>query len=410
MIIKPHPQAELKKYGELELWEWHAEGIRNLELTGVGVMPDYEADALAGKFVDDAHYELIVVEDCDIYKPRGNDVLAMFDGESSSEDRLLISFRKGVVPIEQAQEAGKILKSAASKSDNRGLAAGPVDVRKLRSNAQGGNLVQIGNRTTRVRYELPDGSIGTTDVANKVRSGIAGNFDATPRHPFCRETSWSRSHPGKTERVHPFLESIDACFQSQAPVRWQRQKDFVEEHDITGNGWCLGNTVFTTLTVNHSFRTACHKDAGDFPGGYGNLTVCEFRPYKGGYTGLVQYKIAVDVRMGDFLAMDVHEWHANTEVFPLEAPPEGEEWDDLWNKGFDRISFVCYARFHMKRCKSQEEELAIHQEWYSKFLPPKDHAVANEEGRVVEAAMAETEMAVLQSMLAAEEDDYGSAT
>ena len=40
--------------------------------------------------------------------------------------------------------------------------------------------------------------------------------------------------------------------------------------------------------------------------------------YQGGYTIFPQFGIAVDVRNNDFLAMDVHQWHSNTEIYETE--------------------------------------------------------------------------------------------
>jgi hypothetical protein len=69
------------------------------------------------------------------------------------------------------------------------------------------------------------------------------------------------------------------------------------------------------------------------------------------------------VRTGDFLAMDVHEWHCNTELY--EAPADKEfnkklpkvHHDDVstgtlgGDKPFTRISFVCYLREKLRGCK-----------------------------------------------------------
>ena len=74
-----------------------------------------------------------------------------------------------------------------------------------------------------------------------------------------------------------------------------------------------------------------NKNGGDFKEGYGNLTVLEKGDYTGGYTVFPQYGVGVNVRQGDFLAMDVHEWHANTEINLLSSKSE-------------RISFICYLR------------------------------------------------------------------
>ncbi len=90
-MSKPHPTAELKNFAGLEAWEWYEGSIRNLELTGVGVLADFEEAKLQGCFVEAEHYAVILEEDCDVYKPRSQDVLAMFEGEESAENRLLLS-------------------------------------------------------------------------------------------------------------------------------------------------------------------------------------------------------------------------------------------------------------------------------------------------------------------------------
>jgi hypothetical protein len=60
------------------------------------------------------------------------------------------------------------------------------------------------------------------------------------------------------------------------------------------------------------------------------LAVIEKGKYTGGETCLPQYGIGVDVREGDILLMDVHEWHAN---LPIKL-----------EKGAERMSVVCYLR------------------------------------------------------------------
>ena len=55
--------------------------------------------------------------------------------------------------------------------------------------------------------------------------------------------------------------------------------------------------------------------------------------YEGGFTGFPQYGVAVDARHGDFVAMDVHQWHCNTSIV-----------------GNGRLSVVCYLRSGMLKC------------------------------------------------------------
>ena len=65
-------------------------------------------------------------------------------------------------------------------------------------------------------------------------------------------------------------------------------------------------------------------------------------PYKGSYTGFPQYGVAVDCRTGDFLAMDVHQVHANTTFEPQDETSQ-------------RVSLVSYLREGIiKRCGDQK--------------------------------------------------------
>ena len=108
----------------------------------------------------------------------------------------------------------------------------------------------------------------------------------------------------------------------------------------------IPNTSFSTITINYNWRTALHKDNGDFKNGFGNLLILQEGNYKGGYLGFPRYGVCFDVRMGDFLAMDVHEWHCNTEIKGI--TPE-----------FTRLSVVCYLREKMEKCKDTSLKEAI---------------------------------------------------
>ena len=86
--------------------------------------------------------------------------------------------------------------------------------------------------------------------------------------------------------------------------------------------------------------------------------------YHGGYTLFPQYRIGFDLRTGDFLAMDVHEWHCNTELYETEADKKINaalpriHKDDLETgtqgaeRPFTRVSFVCYLREKLQKCTS----------------------------------------------------------
>ena len=111
------------------------------------------------------------------------------------------------------------------------------------------------------------------------------------------------------------------------------------------------DTAFSTATINYNWQTALHRDAGDFEEGFGNLVILEDpgkerMKWKGGFLGFPQYKVAVDVRNGDYLAMDVHQWHANTEIIPIDKSHHSKA--ELEHA---RLSIVSYLRKNMIKCE-----------------------------------------------------------
>ena len=100
--------------------------------------------------------------------------------------------------------------------------------------------------------------------------------------------------------------------------------------------------------------------------GFGNLSVIERGKYHGGYTLFPRYKVGFDLRTGDFLAMDVHEWHCNTEMretaedkaFNKSLPEiylnNKETGTQGIDKPYSRLSFVCYLREKLVKCKASE--------------------------------------------------------
>jgi hypothetical protein len=156
----------------------------------------------------------------------------------------------------------------------------------------------------------------------------------------------------------PFIRAIDKCFATLVPDRHALQEKAAKQKPLLH----ITDTAFSSVTINRNFRTALHKDAGDFKEGYGNLSVIERGEYHGGYTLFPQYRIGFNVRTGDFLAMDVHEWHANTELYETEGDKKANKLiprihkDDLEtgtlgsDKIFSRVSFVCYLREKLRKC------------------------------------------------------------
>lgn len=181
----------------------------------------------------------------------------------------------------------------------------------------------------------------TTNYAKSVYSGVAGWYDRYPRIPYGRATSYTEKHPELFAKSYSFLQSLNRGFKELLPWRWNNQKRAADKIDPR---FLVPETVFTTITVNKSFRTACHRDAGDLNEGLSNLLVLGDGEYTGGYLVFPEYRVAVNVRPGDLLLVNNHEIiHGNTEI-------------KLNHEKAERISLVCYFREAMLELKSWEYE------------------------------------------------------
>lgn len=357
-----------------------------------------DCEHLLGQFVDEQHYDLLVEEDMDFYAPPSI-------GEENSEKNIIFKFRKNWFTEEQQSLAYNGLREAAVETQNRGTAAGPKagtlgnrewvteyqfeimdqflnpaenlfgeDPIQTIMNKYGDNRSSMPSsrgqvwsinrtkdegfqfdewveevrkmsgddakkETKRVLKEL----VCQTTYANSVFSGIAGYFDRYPRIPYGRPTSFTANNYEKFEMGFPFLQSLSEGFKQLLPIRWEEQNKACKKLD---EKFVVPGTVFTTITVNKTFRTAAHRDAGDLNAGFSNLTVVSNNgKYTGGYLVFPEYKVAVNIRPGDLLLVNNHEGiHGNTEMIAEE--------------GAERISFVCYFREKMLELGSWEYEMS----------------------------------------------------
>ena len=278
-----------------------------------------------GEYFDKKAYDTIVDSNCDVYYYEDN------------KKKTLLKFRKKVIPEKLCKLGLECLREAAKKThDNRGAAAGILDDDKLPTYAKGSQL--IGKKKFRASaYMSNDGKLIKNSLGNLSQSNIIGYYDKRDRNfkdsPPCRLTAFSAQQVEKWEKVIPLIESIDKQFKKLIPKNHRIQYKQAHETDFV-----ISNTAFSTVTINYNWRTALHKDAGDLKEGFGNLVALEEGEYEGGCTGFPQFKVGVDCRHGDFLAMDVHEWHCNTKI-------------KAKSKNYTRLSLVAYLREKMINCK-----------------------------------------------------------
>lgn len=223
-----------------------------------------------------SHYTFIIDHNADVYT---------LDG------KCLLRFRKKVLPIKESQTAfDNLIAFAKSPSKLRGMASGT-------SKGDRGNPY----KTTPVMSNI----IGYFDKWSVRQKYILKQKGLKPPSKV-RVCAFNIKHPEKYEKVLPLIKLINQQYKKLMPSNHAKQLAQARK-----TAFHIPQTAFTTVTINYNYQTSYHTDSGDFQKGFGNLVVIEDGKYTGGYTLFPQYKIGVDVRTGDFLAMDVHQIHGN---------------------------------------------------------------------------------------------------
>jgi hypothetical protein len=368
-----------------------------------------EAENLIGRFIDDSHYDILVDEDTDCYIPdqtvggspldekriafkfrknyfRKEDQQAAYEGlraaARETENRGLAS---GILEGHTTEE-GRVARAFVTNYQHDMLEAIDEDsvtsalveeeiIDKIRARyptkesreVVTGNgkhtvwvyarfdpsfdferwvdsLIPMSKADRHKQVQEVAGYISTSTYGNKVRSGIAGWFDRYPRIPFGRATGYTRDHYEDFIKAYPFLQRLSDGFRDLLPTRYANQK---AASDSIDPAFVIPGTPFTTITVNSTFRTAAHRDAGDYTEGMSNLLVLSNDGnYTGGYLVFPEYRVAVNVRPGDLLLVNNHDIiHGNTPI--VLGSPDSE-----------RVSLVVYLREGMLELGSYEYEKA----------------------------------------------------
>ena len=328
------------------------------------IISDEEMKKMKGKLIDESYMKYPVINsDIDVY----------YKDENGS-DKLLLKFRRNVISDNEIRLGWKCYKDLAKPSRGRGASAGPIDPnngywkkRKL-------------HNTTKwsTSYLLEDGTPSKMRVNNQVFSTPIGYYADMKNMNSdlpCRLTHFARTNFEKYNEGIPFIQKIDSLYKKLIPDCYDKQfnRANLKPH------LKIPETSFSTVTINRNFRTALHKDAGDFCEGFGNLTVITRGKYHGGYTIFPQFGVAVDVRNNDFLAMDVHQWHSNTEIYETDEDKKYNEsipkaYNDNVEVGtigidklYTRLTFVCYLRENLIKCPDEIDPRFLTKSGHSKI-------------------------------------------
>lgn len=221
-----------------------------------------------GKLLGSQDYNVLLTGAATVLKPNGDPLCIYLPGYLSQDLR---------------DQAYPILTTIRNVTVNRGQAGGAIRVRK-------------GTKTT---------------YARPLMSSIVGAIDPAPRHPVCRLTAWTAEHLGQYRQLHPFIQSVAGAFQQHVPDRFRNQMARVHR---TQPEWIIPDTPYTTMTVNNTYATGVHKDAGDLKEGFSCLAVLRRGDYSGGQLVFPEFRVAVDLQDGDVILMDAHEWHGNVDL------------------------------------------------------------------------------------------------
>lgn len=270
-------------------------------------------EEILGHYVDESFYDILVDNDADFYLPPECDMMGenkQFD--PLDETQIAFKFRKNVFTEEEQKLAFEGLFNAATETNNRGLAAGPVEgkqgTRDWVSHYQKELLnyyikgqpkpldgsdpieeIKLKHKTStdytrndvwlRIKVENDFGTytdffpiveenlkslsvkeasaeakriltdyVSGTSYAKGIWSGIAGFYGRYPRIPYGRATAYTDHNREEFEKCYPFARKLETEFARLLPQRHSKQKQFADNID---NKFLIGeDTTFTTITVN----------------------------------------------------------------------------------------------------------------------------------------------------------------
>ncbi len=272
------------------------------------IIPDHQFHG-KGKNFNESFYTFIIDENKDGYYL-----------DDSGNRQILFRFRKKKVSQRYQEIAvNAFLELSKKKHSNRGLAAG---IPRGETNAR--HLTETGQ--SEGKY-IASNISGYFDRPLREHRGILGTIRA------CRTTAFTLLNESLWNSGLLFIQKCSKLYKQYGGNYYIRQK---REYSKIDPRLKIPKTVFTTVTSNYNWQTACHTDSGDYSGGLGNLVVTG-HDFTGGYLGFPQFKVLIKICPGDFLLMDVHQYHCNT---PIKTIGDGY-----------RLSFVFYIREDMKLCK-----------------------------------------------------------
>ena len=154
-------------------------------------MSDENISNKIGEYFNESHYKNIIRNNCDVYY------------KENGTKKLLLKLRKNVFPKSYCETAVECLRDVAQQAkDNRGAAAGKLDLKKLPSYVNG----LVNKHKFRSGFIRKDGTQSKTATSNLALSNIIGFYDKPDRNlntkgSQCRMTAFNRDEVEKWGRL-----------------------------------------------------------------------------------------------------------------------------------------------------------------------------------------------------------------
>jgi hypothetical protein len=275
-----------------------------------------------GTDIDCNLIHFIINEDADVY---------------NRDKKLICKFRKNVVNNEKIKNFyDNVNKFAHNTTTNRGSVSGSS------------------KKNVRDNPKIKSNVLGYIDIFSPSQKDNIKKRNLSPIVNV-RECRFNVDYPKKWALAYPFIKEIDLLYKKHLPIEYEKQRQKADE-----TYYRIEDTAFTTITTNINFKTKIHKDKGDY--GFGNLVVIEDGEYEGSETCFPEYGFGVNVRQGDILFMDTHEYHGNLKMYAE-------------NEDVVRLSVVSYLKLNVCEYtkKMTNEEIESHNKLLKQIGRKKDY-------------------------------------
>ena len=180
------------------------------------------------------------------------------------------------------------------------------------------------------------------ETYNEVYSNVMGAFDRQALLAWCRLTHCTVKRYEEFEAEKPFFKQVDALFKKHMPKERQFILDIIG--DLKDERYSLFGTAFSTITVNHDFQTALHRDGNNCRGGIAVLSSLNKGTYDGFEFVFPEMRLAFENSTGSFLCGD-NQKYVHGQLPMTNASKDAES---IW--------FVFYTREGLKHGESWQCE------------------------------------------------------